>query len=360
MKIKKWGIVNGGGDTPGMNTVIASIVKYGVRSGIEFYGFQKGWDGLLDNGYIKLDLHSVRGISHLGGTFLKTVNKGRFSAKIGSGQDNQISKKILEDAVSNYRRLDLDGIIVIGGDGTQSGGLQLMEYGVNIVGIPKTIDNDLPYVNKTFGFSTAVSIAAESMQRLQSTATSHDRVFLVELMGRNAGWITLYAGLAGGADAILLPEFDYNEEQFIEHLEKRKESGRLFSIVAVSEGLKISNELHGEFRKENGEFKLHGVSTEMEHILNEKYGDRFEFRNMVLGHLQRGGPPNAEDMILSKTYGISAVDAILDSDYGKIISVCENMVERIPITTIFGKTKFVTSSTKELHVAKKLGIFVNA
>lgn len=358
MNTRKWGIVNGGGDTPGMNAVIASIVKYGSKNGFEFFGFQKGWDGMLDNACVRLDINSVRGISHLGGTFLKTVNKGRFTAKIGVGQDIEIDEKILETAVKNAQELNLEGVFVIGGDGTQAGAVQLSKHGLKIVSIPKTIDNDLPFVSKTFGFSTAVGIGAESMQRLQTSATSHDRVFLVELMGRSAGWITLFAGLAGGADAILLPEFDFDIDKFIEHLKVRRESGRLFSIVAMSEGVKLSGAVNGDER-EAGELRLHGASTVLEKMLTDKCGDEFEFRSLVLGHIQRGGPPNAEDMILAKSYGIAAIDCALDEDYGKMVVMDADVMKRIELSSIFGNSKNVKATTPELLVAQKLGIFVN-
>jgi len=355
---KRWGIINGGGDAPGMNTVIASIVKYAERNGFELLGFLKGWDGLLDKEFIILDQLRVRGISHLGGTFLKTVNKGRFSAKVGNGNTVAIEQSILDNAVKNATDLGIEGFFVIGGDGTQAGSIQLLEKGYKIIAIPKTIDNDLPFVSRTFGFSTAIEIASESMQRLQTTATSHDRVFLVELMGRNTGWITLFAGLGGGADAILLPEFDFDLGKFVNHLYERKKSGRSFSIVAISEGLKIDGELTGDERV-GGEYKLHGISTKLVHLLNEKYSDDFEFRNHILGHLQRGGAPNSEDMILAKSYGIAAVDAALENDSGKMVVLHNERIERIELKSIFGKTKYVTKEIPELEVAIKLGIFVN-
>lgn len=360
MSKKIWGIVNGGGDAPGINAVIASLVKYGTTQEFEFIGFFKGWEGLLDKKYQKLDLESVRGISHSGGTILKTVNKGRFSSKVGDSNANKIQDEILQESIINAKELGIEGFFVIGGDGTQSTSAQLIEKGLKIIGIPKTIDNDLPFIDLTFGFSTAVDIAAESMQRLQTTATSHDRVFLVETMGRNSGWITLFAGLAGGADAIILPEFDFDEEKFISHLLKRKKSGRAFSIVALSEGVKFNGKLSTSQSNSDSEYRMHGIAETLETHFNSTFGDQLEFRSMILGHLQRGGVPNYEDMIISKRFGVAAIDAALQKDYGKMISISNNKILCIPISSIMNTVKKVNLTTPELILANKLGIFTNS
>lgn len=357
--VKKIGILNGGGDVQPLNAVIASIVKSGVKRGYEFVGFEKGWEGVLSPMlYRTLDQKSVRGISHVGGTILGTVNKGRFAAKKGEGEVNRIPDEILNEAKTNLEKVGVEALIVIGGDGTLTGALQLAEKGVNIVGVPKTIDNDLKSTDKTFGFSTAVDIATEALDRIHTTATSHDRVIFVEVMGRHAGWISLYSGLAGGADMILLPEIPFDYGKIIEYLRKRKETGYRASVVVVAEGAKAKEgTLTIRENVDMAEVKLGGISNTIIHNIEQMAPGEFELRSTILGHVQRGGTPNSEDRILAKQYGVAAVDAIEKGEFGKMVSLKGDQIVFVPIADAVEQLKLVTLDSLPLQTAKKIGVF---
>jgi 6-phosphofructokinase len=356
--MKKVGIINGGGDTQAINAVIASVVRSGINRGYKFIGFIKGWEGLLDMDYVPLELKDVRGISHIGGTILQTTNKGRFSAKAGEGNVRDIPQDIIDLAKKNYKDLDLECLIVIGGDGTLTGAQQLFQEGVNVIGIPKTIDNDLSMVDRTFGFSTAVDIVVEALDRIHTTALSHNRVFFVETMGRYAGWIALNAGLAGGANAILIPEIKFDYPSLIKFLSWRKKIGKNYSIVVVAEGAREKN---GDFVKDTtnttSENKLGGISYDiMERIEAESPGE-FEMRNVILGHTQRGGAPNAEDRILAKIYGTSAIDALEAKRFGQMVCLVKGNMQTVAISEAIAKLKTVTPDDLGFQSARKLGIY---
>jgi 6-phosphofructokinase len=357
----KIGIVNSGGDVQGLNAVIASAVNYGTSKGHTFVGFNKGWEGILDLKHFDLTKDKVRGISHLGGTILHSVNKGRFAGKAGSkGGVNAIPDEILDLAKTNLEKLDVGALIVIGGDGTLSAANQLYKKGVKIIGVPKTIDNDLKGTDQTFGFSTAVDVVVEALDRIHTTAVSHDRVFFIETMGRHAGWIALHAGLAGGADAILLPEIKFSYAKLIEFLRKRKNSGRNYSIVVVAEGATAVNEDLAllENTGDRPEIRLGGISDQIMHKIDEISPSEFEMRNVVLGHIQRGGTPNAEDRILSKTYGVAAIDAISAKKYGHMVTYVARQTNFVSIAEAVGDLKLVEDLTPELQTAKKIGVFL--
>jgi len=355
----KVGIINSGGDVQGLNAVIASAVIHGSKHDIKFIGFEKGWEGMLDMKYIELNTLTVKGISHIGGTILHSVNKGRFAGKAGTGDKNIIPDEILDLAVENLKNLEVDALIVIGGDGTLAGAIQLADRGVKIISVPKTIDNDLGSTDQTFGFSTAVNVAVEALDRLHTTAYSHDRVMIVETMGRHAGWIALYAGLAGGADAILLPEFEFNYEALVKFLRWRKTLGRFYSIIVVSEGAKAKNEeLVIKNSSYGPEVLLGGVSEQIMNRINQMAPDEFEIRNVVLGHIQRGGTPNAEDRILAKSYGTAAIDGILEERYGNMVAIHGSKIEFVPLADAIGKLKNVTSDALAYQTAKKIGVFL--
>ncbi len=356
---KKIGIINSGGDVQGLNAVIASAVIYGSKLDYKFIGFIKGWEGLLDMEYIELDSAAVRGISHVGGTILHSVNKGRFAGKAGvDGSMNKIPEEILELTIANLKKLEIEALIVIGGDGTLSAAIQLAERGIKIVAVPKTIDNDLSSTDRTFGFSTAVDIAVEALDRIHTTAVSHDRVMIVETMGRHVGWIALHAGLAGGADAILLPEFDFDYNELINFLKWRKNIGRNYSIIVVSEGAKAIGEAISSKDIGGPEVKLGGISEQIMNRLNMLAPGEFEIRNVVLGHIQRGGTPNAEDRILAKSYGAAAIDALHNEHYGNIIVLRDNKLIEVPIHEAIDKLKEVTQEALAFKTAKRLGIFL--
>jgi ATP-dependent phosphofructokinase / diphosphate-dependent phosphofructokinase len=351
----KIGIVQSGGDCAGLNTVFASIVKAGTRDGHEFIGYIKGWEGILDNEYVPLTLDAVRGISHLGGTILKTTNKGRFAGRAGAGDVSAIPEEILQQAYDNVRHLGVDCLIVLGGDGTLSAAMQLSQKGVPIVGVPKTMDNDLSSTDQTVGFSSAVDVVVESLDRIHTTATSHDRVFFVECMGRHAGWITLHAGLAANANMILLPEFSIDIEGIIEHLRHRL-SRRGSVIVAVAEGIQIPR-LNAALA--GTETKLEGSSQVLMSAIESVSPGEFEMRAVILGHTQRGGSPNVEDRILAKRYGIAAYEACKNGQFGHMISYRDKQFTTVPIVRAGDSIKRVTKETPEYIAAQKLGVYIN-
>lgn len=358
--MKKIGILNSGGDCAGLNAVISSIVKTGRPLGYEFIGFEKGWEGLLDPvTYIELTPARIRGISHLGGTILRTANKGRFAGKVGSGDMSKIDPDILAMAKRNADDLGLDGLIVIGGDGTLSAATQLADFGLRLVGVPKTIDNDLGATDKTFGFSTAVQVAVDALDKIHTTATSHDRVFFVECMGRHAGWISLFAGLAASANAILLPEFDIDLNDFVDYLRKRH-SSHSSTIVVVAEGIKLNNNVSTKQGTSASEIILGGASEQLMHAIEEGAPGEFEMRNVVLGHTQRGGSPMSQDRILAKRYGVEAMLAYDRGETGVMVATRNNQMITVPISEAVGSLKLVTPCTYEYEAAKKLGIYLNS
>ena len=356
---RKIGILNSGGDCAGLNTVIASIVKFGVRLGYSFVGFEKGWEGLLDPVmYRDLDLDAVRGISHLGGTILRTTNKGRFAGKTGErGQPNEIPAAILEMARNNLRILGVEGLIVIGGDGTLAAAMQLSKYGVPIIGVPKSIDNDLSGTDLTFGFSTAVSVAVGALDKIHTTASSHERVFFVECMGRHAGWITLHSGLAANANAILLPEFEFDLNGFIDFLEHRTET-RGSTVVAVSEGLDLGQH-HLSVGIESSEIRLHGAADTLMHAIEEKVPGKYELRTVVLGHTQRGGAPIAADRLLAKEFGVAAIEAYDAEKFGMMVSLRGQSIGLTSIMDASKSLKLLTRSDPYYQTAHRLGVYLN-
>jgi 6-phosphofructokinase len=353
---KRIGIITGGGDCAGLNAVISGAVKAGRPHDFEFIGFERGWEGLLDKEYIELTTDRIRGISHLGGTILRTSSKGRFGAKVGGGDKSQIDPDILQLAKQHYDELDLSALIVIGGDGTLSGALQLAELGVNLVGVPKTIDNDLSSTDKTFGFSTAVQIAVDALDKIHTTATSHDRTFLVECMGRHAGWISLYAGLAASANAILLPEFDFSLNEFVQFLRDRNKNRKRSTIVVVAEGIKIEGR---QLKQLASEVSFAGASEKLMEAIELAAPNEFEMRNVILGHTQRGGSPNSQDRILSKRYGVAATDAVKNERFNHMVRVRNNQMETVLIEEAVGELNLVTTESYEYQTAKKLGIYFN-
>lgn len=359
MKKKKIGILNSGGDCPGLNAVIASVVKLGSHMGYEFVGFEYGWEGILNPPiHRELNTENVKGISYLGGTILKTASKGRFAGKVGEGEANKIPDSILEEAKTNLDSLGVEGLIVVGGDGTLSAAQQLADYGVNIVGVPKTIDNDLQATDKTFGFSTAVGVVVDALDKIHTTATSHERTFIVECMGRNAGWIALSAGLAGGANAILMPEFSFSTDALIDHMRKRLENQRRSTIIVIAEGAKVEG---GSVHAGSGssEVRYAGVSEVLMNEIESRAPGEFELRNVVLGHTQRGGNPNAEDRTLSKRYGVAAMDAYDQGKFGQMVCLKDNDIETCSLAAATGGIKGVTKQEYEYYVASRLGIFMH-
>ena len=356
---KRIGIVNSGGDCAGLNAVIASIVRAGTKMGYEFVGFERGWEGLLSPIRMRgLTTTDVAGISYLGGTILGTVNRGRFGAKQGEGNSRRIPREILQEAKDNLEKVGCDGLIVIGGDGTLSGAMQLAELGVKLVGVPKTIDNDLSVTDRTFGFSTSCQIVVDALDRIHTTASSHGRVIFVETMGRHAGWIALRSGLAGGANAILLPEFPFEMRDLLAFLRHRQETAGS-SVVVVAEGVKIRERGAGRYR-EGREIHLGGAANMVMSALEEIADpEEFEMRGVVLGHIQRGGTPNSADRMLSKAYGVAAINAYDAGEFGKMVYYKNLTMMSCPIIEAVGTLKRVTDTDLEYRTCRQLGVFIH-
>jgi ATP-dependent phosphofructokinase / diphosphate-dependent phosphofructokinase len=318
------GVLTGGGDCPGLNAVIRAIVRKGIdRYGHAIVGFRDGWRGTLENAYDELTIESTRGILPRGGTILRSSRTNPF--KRDDGPD-----RIRE----NLATLNLDGLIAIGGEDTLGAAARLYErHELPVIGVPKTIDNDLGGTDMTFGFDTAVQIATEAIDRLHTTAESHNRVMIVEVMGRHAGWIALYSGVAGGADVILIPERPFDIEEVCRLIRRRHSRGRYFSIVVVAEGA-VAKEgtmetIAGE-QDEFGHVRLGGIGQRLEHEIEQRTG--FETRATVLGHIQRGGTPTAFDRVLATRLGLAAIDAAHDRRWGVMPALRGTRVELVPLS----------------------------
>src|SRR3712207_2338635 len=292
------GILTGGGDCPGLNAVIRGIVRKGINvHGHELIGYRNGWAGVLNDDAVRLTHENTSGILHRGGTILGTSRTNPFKQEGGG-----------EQVKRNLERRAVDALIPIGGEDTLGVARRLHELGVPVVGVPKTIDNDLNGTDFTFGFQTAVQVATDAIDRLHTTAESHNRVIVVEVMGRHAGWIACYSGLAGGADAILVPERPYDIEEVCNHLRRRHETGRSFSIVVVSEGATPKGgDVTGMGGQTDsfGHVRLGGIAVQLEQEIEQRTG--FESRMTILGHVQRGGTPNAFDRVLGTRFGVAAI-----------------------------------------------------
>jgi 6-phosphofructokinase 1 len=316
------GVLTGGGDCPGLNAVIRAVVRKGIGvHGHEFVGFRDGWKGPIDNVTMPLGIREVRGILPRGGTIL------------GSSRTNPFKQAgAIEKITENLHALAVDALIAIGGEDTLGVATRLTELGVNVVGVPKTIDNDLSGTDFTFGFHTAVQIATDAIDRLHTTAESHDRVMVVEVMGRHAGWIATYAGMAGGADIILIPEEPFDIDEICDRLTHRHQRGASFSIVVAAEGATPKEgtmELQAGELDEFGHVRLGGIGQRVADAIEERTG--FEARMTALGHVLRGGSPTAYDRVIATRFGIEAIDAVHQGDFGTMVALHGTDVVRIPI-----------------------------
>ena len=334
----KVAVLSGGGDAPGINAVIRAVVRKGIESySYEMVGVRNGWQGLVENEFVTLNLDEIAGILPRGGSILGTSRTNPFKHKGGV-------QKILRNAKEN----GLDAIVVIGGEDTLGVAHKLCEMGLPSVGVPKTIDNDLLGTDYTFGFNTAVSIATDALDRLHTTAESHQRVIILEVMGRYTGWIALEAGLAGGADAILIPEkpFDLNE---VCHLIKHRQSrGRNFSVIVVAEGAKPKEGkeiLYSDSTDEFGHVRFGGVGYYLGKEIEKRIDT--ETRVVVLGHLQRGGSPTPFDRILATRFGIAAIDLVHQGQFGRIVAIQGNRIVSVPLKDVVGKRKTVDMNLYE-------------
>jgi 6-phosphofructokinase 1 len=352
------GVLTGGGDAPGLNAVIRAVVKTGVLEyGLHVYGLQDGFNGLLhDEPPIDLTLDRVRGLLVKGGTILGADNRGNpFAHRIK--RDGQ---EVLEDrsdyAIQRLKDLGLSGLILIGGDGTMHIGQDLQAKGVKIVGVPKTIDNDLSGTDMTFGFDTALHVATDALDRLHTTAEAHHRVMLLEVMGRNAGWLALHAGLAGGSDVILIPEIPFEIERVMDKIRQRNATGARFTIIVVAEGARPvgGEQVYRSHAADPLLKRLGGVSYQ----IAEEIGQRVdaEVRTTVLGHVQRGGTPSPFDRILATRYGAAAVRLVAAGKWGRMVALRGRTVTSIPIEEAVAEPNLVDPEGELVVTARQLGI----
>ena len=353
---KRIGILTGGGDCAGLNAVIRAVFRTAHNFGWEVLGIEESFGGLLQTKKTRLlRPKDVRGILHTGGTILGTSNRGhpfRFPVKTASG----ISYRDRSDeVVRNFRALKLDGLVVVGGDGTLSIALGLFRKGLPIVGVPKTIDNDLSGTVVTFGFDTAVSVATEALDRLHTTASSHRRVMVLEVMGRNVGWIALQAGVAGGADVILIPEIPFDIEMVVAKIRERNRRGRAFSIVVAAEGatpvggMKVFREKAGE----GYEGRLGGIGELVAEQIQQR--TKQECRALVLGHLQRGGQPTSFDRVLGTRFGSAAVRLAQEGGWGRMVALAPPNIVSVPLEEAVSQLKRVPMSSDVIRAARDLG-----
>jgi len=333
------GILTGGGDCPGLNPVIRAAVRKGINEGYEIIGIKNGWKGLIENDTIKLDLAAVSGILPKGGTILGTSRTNPYKKEGG-----------LQDVKDNYKKLGLDALIAVGGEDTLGVAVKLMKDGItNIVGVPKTIDNDISSTDYTFGFDTAINTAMECIDKLHTTAESHHRVIVVEVMGRHAGWIAVEAGIAGGADIILIPEIPIDIAEVCSLLKKRHQRGKTFSIVVVAEGGKFKERTmvtQEERLDEFGHVRLGGIGELIAGEIEERTG--YETRVSVLGHIQRGGTPTAFDRILGTRFGVKAVELVKNKKFGRMVALVGNKTVDVSIEGAVSVLKTVDMDLYEI------------
>ncbi len=351
------GILTGGGDCPGLNAVIRAVVKSATKRGWETLGVLGGFDGLLLPTRTRaLDYHEMDGLLYLGGTVLGASNKGRFSGKSGHGETRQIDPAVLADARTGMESLGLRALVVVGGDGSLTIAQQCFEAGIPVVGVPKTIDNDIEGTVVTFGFDSAVSLATDALDRLRTTAQSHERVMVCEVMGRYAGWIAAHSGIAGGADVILIPEIPFSYESVCRVVTDREAQGKRFTLVVVAEGAREAGRDFvtlgdtGAIR----EARLGGIAAVVASEIAKRTGK--ETRVCVLGHLQRGGAPTTFDRLLCTRFGAGAVRLIAEEKYGFMVANRPPHTSAIPIKEAIGRLRTVPPDCDIVCTARDLGI----
>ena len=338
----KIGMLTGGGDCPGLNAVIRAVVRKGTfHHQDEFVGFMEGWRGLLENKTMPLDLETVGGILPRGGTILRTSRTN--PAKRDDG---------LQRCAENLKRSGCDALIAIGGDDTLSVAQKLFQNGVKVVGVPKTIDNDLAGTDFTFGFDTAVNVATSAIDRVHTTAEAHNRVIVVEVMGRDSGWIAVYSGVAGGADVILIPEVPFDVDKVAELIRQRHARGRYFSIVVAAEGAKFAVSsapglvVRDLGKDEFGHERLGGIGNALAQEIEKRTG--FETRSVVLGHIQRGGSPSSFDRVLATRYGLGAIDMVHRGEWGKMAALRGNKIVSVPLADAIASNRKVDADMIEV------------
>ena len=353
---KRLGLLTAGGDCPGLNAVIRGVVKSANTHGYEVIGFLKGYEGLVDPvSFLPLTHKNTAGILSQGGTILGSTNKGRFCATVGANDREELDPELIAGVKTTVEQLSLDGLICIGGDGSLSVAQQFHEQGIPVVGVPKTIDNDLSSTAFTFGFFSAVFCATDALDRLHTTAASHERIMVLEVMGRHAGWIALYAGIAGGGDVILIPEIPWTFENVCQAIVRREQRGKKFTLVVVAEGALLPGK--GLVTKDETETKkqarLGGIGAYIGKEIEKCVGK--ETRTVVLGHLQRGGAPTTFDRVLATQFGAHAVRLIVERKFGHMVTYQPPELSDVPIIDAI-KLSTVCPNCSAVQAARALGV----
>jgi ATP-dependent phosphofructokinase / diphosphate-dependent phosphofructokinase len=354
-EIRRIAVNTGGGDAPGLNAVIRAVVRAAEPLGWEVFGIENSYDGLFEEGgVVPLDRKAVRGITHIGGTILGTTNRGnplRWPVRNEDGSVTHIDRS--QDVLDALAKHEIDALIAIGGDGSLEIAHALFQKGLKVVGVPKTIDNDLAATALTFGFLTAVDTATDAIGKLHSTAEAHERVMVVEVMGRNAGWIALYSGLAGTADVIMIPEIPYDMDLVCEKIQERYEMGREFAIVVVAEGAYPKGGQPLFKQADDGQKRLGGMAERVANAIHEKTGR--ETRHLVLGHLQRGGGPNSYDRLLALRFGAAAVKFVKDGCFGCMVALDPPDVLAVPLGQAIARNRTVPLDSDIIETARAVG-----
>jgi ATP-dependent phosphofructokinase / diphosphate-dependent phosphofructokinase len=356
--VKRIGVLTGGGDCPGLNAVLRAVVKTAiVKYDCEVIGSKDGYRGLVMNDFVKLKSSDVSGILDKGGTIIGTSNRDNpFNFRVE--RDGKVEyKDMSERVIDNISMHKIDCMVLIGGDGTLTSARDFARKGVNVIGVPKTIDNDLSATDTTFGFMTAVETATEALDKLHSTAESHHRVMILEVMGRYAGWIALESGIAGGADVIIIPEIQYDINKVVQKINARKSEGKHFSIIVVAEGAKpVDGEVvvSKVIKDSPDPIRLGGIGNKLADDLEKLAG--LETRVTVLGHLQRGGRPIPFDRILSTRYGVAAIELANQGDFGKMVGLQGNEIIPVSLEDAVGKLKTVPIDGELIRIAKSVGV----
>lgn len=358
-QIKKIALLTGGGDCPGLNAVIRAVTKTAILEyGYEVIGYRFGYRGLYNNDYMKLDINTVDNILHKGGTILWSSNKDNLFDYTVEENGRKVKKDVSDVAIENLKKENVDAIVIVGGDGTLTSARDFSRKGINVIGVPKTIDNDLGATEFTFGFNTAVDIVTDCLDRLHTTAESHHRILISEVMGRNAGWIALHAGIAGGAHIILIPEIMYSIDKIVEKINERKSKGYKYTLIVVSEGAKS---IDGErviakvVEDSPDPIRLGGVANKIAYQLEERIDDQ-EIRATILGHIQRGGNTSTYDRVLSTRYGAAAARLISEGKFGNMVCLKSDEICYVSLEDVIGREKYVDPNHELVKLSKSMGV----